>query len=598
MSQLRESVEGVSGANAKVEIEECIDSDVILDPCNLDNSPLSWVINPYVGCAFGCLYCFGRDGSDLTDPDVITLATGVKRSQVTNWGNSDEANTFDTEGRGKGSKILFKKDAEKNFRVSLNSRPFSDQELIAFGTAVDPYQPAELRHGITRSLLEVLDEFEGLHFSITTKSPLILRDIELICRLGRKHKTFINVTLTTLDEVTANSLEIHAPSVQERLELIGRLASTGLTTRVYISPTMPGLNDSVENLEPIFARAVELRAHDVGCMPMMLPGRARKRFFKWLAATHPHLVDWYEQLYVDGATMLPHIENRLLAKTAALRKEHGFPRRCSEEFIAPTRLWRACDWEGGRKKDHFEALYNELRERRKSLVNHPAYEKLVDKATLCTFVEHHVFAVWDFMSLLKTLQAGLTCVTLPWIPKGDPEIRALINEIVAEEESDRCTDGRHLSHFELYLEAMEEIGADMRPIRRFIEMVAAGTPVSEALTASGAPDGAAQFVRTTMSFIDANDLVAVAAAFTFGRENVLPNIFRTVVQAVSEDGGFSASKLVWYLDRHIQLDGVDHAHLARRMLVQLCATDERKWDRAAQAGHASLDAREALWNAL
>jgi hypothetical protein len=361
---------------------------------------------------------------------------------------------------------------------------------------------------------------------------------------------------------------------------------------------MPGLNDSIENLQPIFKQAVELGAHDVGCMPMMLPGRARERFFKWLKAEHPHLVDWYEHLYVDGATMLPHIENRLLAKTTKLRKQHGFPRPCADEFIAPTRLWRACDWEGGRKKDHFEALYNELRGRRTELVNHPLYQRMIDRKSLCTFMEHHVFAVWDFMCLLKTLQAELTCTTIPWVPRGDAEVRALINEIVVEEESDRTSDGRHLSHFEIYIEAMTELGADTGPITRFIELIRKGVAIREALVLAEAPASAAAFVDVTMRTIETRDVVAVAAAFTFGRENVIPNMFRPMVERVSSEGGFTADKLKFYLDRHIQLDGVDHAHLARRMLVSLCEVDGRKWVVATKAGHDSLDARKALWDAV
>ena len=171
-------------------------------------------------------------------------------------------------------------------------------------------------------------------------------------------------------------------------------------------------------------------------------------------------------------------------------------------------------------------------------------------------------------------------------------------EIVVEEESDRTADGRHLSHFEIYLEAMAEIGADTGPITRFVELVRAGVAVREALVRAEAPPGAAAFVSTTMDILERDSVEAVAAAFTFGRENVIPNMFRPMVERVASEEGFQADKLVYYLDRHIQLDGVDHAHLARRMLVQLCETDEAKWAAATDAGRDSLDARAGLWSAI
>ncbi len=215
---------------------------------------------------------------------------------------------------------------------------------------------------------------------------------------------------------------------------------------------------------------------------------------------------------------------------------------------------------------------------------------------LRTFMESHVFAVWDFMSLLKALQASLTCVSAPWIPGKFPESGRMINEIVLGEESD-VYEGRAISHFELYLEAMRQAGANVGPIGAFIDRVREGFSVSRALDESGAPDEAQAFVRSTFSFISQNKPHVTAAAFTHGRENLIPAMFRQIVRDLR--GGFEGLGVFeYYLERHIEVDGDSHGPLALRMLEELCGNDPRKKIEAENAAAQAISARVKLWDAI
>jgi hypothetical protein len=225
-------------------------------------------------------------------------------------------------------------------------------------------------------------------------------------------------------------------------------------------------------------------------------------------------------------------------------------------------------------------MYNLLRRletARAQLAEHNIYRSLEGMDDIRIFMEHHVFAVWDFMSLLKSLQRELTCVEVPWIAVGSPRLRRLINEIVLGEETDEV-DGKPVSHFELYHAAM--------------------TPVSEALHTCGAPVGARAFVGRTFEIIASGKPHMIAAAFTFGREEPIPNMFRTLVGTLQKQQGKGLQTFVTYLDRHIGLDEDHHAPMAVAMLAELCGADDTKWDEAAQAAIAALTARLSLWSTV
>jgi len=153
-----------------------------------------------------------------------------------------------------------------------------------------------------------------------------------------------------------------------------------------------------------------------------------------------------------------------------------------------------------------EELFESIRPLRDRLVRHPLYTSIATARGLQVFMEHHVFAVWDFMTLLKSLQRSLTRVELPWIPTADREARRLVNEIVLAEESDEDGRGGHASHFELYLDAMAQARADVRPIHRFLEAIRGGASIETALESTGVPPSVGNFVRTTWSFVDSGSM--------------------------------------------------------------------------------------------
>ncbi|WP_018350524.1 DUF3050 domain-containing protein [Longispora albida] len=232
---------------------------------------------------------------------------------------------------------------------------------------------------------------------------------------------------------------------------------------------------------------------------------------------------------------------------------------------------------------------------RSNVITHDMYARLKSHEAIVTFMEHHVYAVWDFMSLLKSLQRSLTCVDVPWVPSGPVSSRRLINDIVLVEESDDLGDG-FISHFELYLRGMEEAGADTSVIGSFIDLIRNGTPVTEALTAVAVPEPSAGFVRSTFAFIQESPLHCQAAAFAFGREDLIPEMFQQVVD-VNENTG-KLGLFVDYLRRHIQVDDEEHTPMAMQMLADLCGDDQQKWQDCVEAVTSTLDARTRLWDGI
>jgi hypothetical protein len=248
--------------------------------------------------------------------------------------------------------------------------------------------------------------------------------------------------------------------------------------------------------------------------------------------------------------------------------------------------------------DRVRWLESETDELRQAIAGHRVYSVLRGLPQVRTFMSHHVFAVWDFMSLLKALQARLTCTTLPWEPRGSADTRRFINELVMEEESDQHPRREGFtSHFELYREAMVEAGADTGPIDRFVALVREDVGVGDALARSGAPPACRDFVSTTWGFITDGSLPDVTAAFALGREQLIPQMFAPLQEA--QGGGFTdrVDLFMRYLDRHIQLDSEDHGPLAFGMLGHACGDSSDNWHAARAAAERALRARLALWDA-
>jgi len=245
-----------------------------------------------------------------------------------------------------------------------------------------------------------------------------------------------------------------------------------------------------------------------------------------------------------------------------------------------------------------EKLMESVRPLRRRLVDHPIYHSIDSPEALRCFMESHVFAVWDFMTLLKAMQGRLTCVTLPWTPTSNREARRLINEIVLAEESDEDGEGSYASHFESYLDAMRDAGANIGPITRFVELISAGHSVEHALRASEAPDEARAFVAATWEFVESDSLPAIAAAFTVGREDLIPDLFRGLVEQVTANDPVRYRSFLRYLDRHVSLDGDEHGPMALNLLKAVCGTDPIRWRDAQFAATLALDSRWNLWEGV
>ena len=234
-------------------------------------------------------------------------------------------------GRSGGPRIEVEDGAEWALLRTLRRRDL-EGEPIALGDHTDPYLPApgvavEERLGITRSLLETLTSTEGLTLSLTTRSPLVLRDLDLLTQLDRRHAVTVNVPIPALDPDLVRALEPESPEPEERLRTLAALAAEGLTARLLIRPLAPAINDDAETLEPLLAAAREAGAVDAVAHCLELRGVARSRFLDWLAEEHPRLVARYRGLYGRRGTLRQADKNRTLKEFRRLRLEHGFPRR-------------------------------------------------------------------------------------------------------------------------------------------------------------------------------------------------------------------------------------------------------------------------------
>lgn len=251
------------------------------------------------------------------------------------------------------------------------------------------------------------------------------------------------------------------------------------------------------------------------------------------------------------------------------------------------------DW--GKRNAAVEQLRTTIDSARAEVVKHPIYSRLETLRDVAIFMENHVFAVWDFMSLLKTLQRQLTCVDVPWVPRGSVESRRLINDIVLVEESDEL-GSEFISHFELYVKGMEEAGADTSVINAFLSAISAKPCVRSALIDAAVPAAAAAFVSATWGIIANAPVHCQAAAFAFGREDLIPNMFEQVIKIDNQNGKLATFRD--YLARHIAVDEEEHTPMAMAMLADLCGNDTTKWAECSETVISALQARLDLWDGI
>ena len=246
-----------------------------------------------------------------------------------------------------------------------------------------------------------------------------------------------------------------------------------------------------------------------------------------------------------------------------------------------------------------EQLNEDISLSRKRLLEHPLYTSIKSTEHLQGFMNSHVYAVWDFMSLLKALQQQLTCTTLPWQPVGDTRLRYLINEIVLAEETDEDVNGNRMSHYEMYLDAMQAAGIDTEKVEH---QMGSWTSIDQILqfTRSGnLPQHISQFLQTTFEVIQRGKSHEIAAAFTYGREDLIPEMFTEIISGLNQsEMMIDLSKIKYYFDRHIELDGDEHGPMAHKMVALLCGDDQNKWNEAIAVSQQALESRYKLFSGI
>jgi DNA repair photolyase len=273
-----------------------IEARSVLNRCSSPRMPFTWTINPYRGCEFGCRYCYARYTHEFM---------GLSR-----WEDFEE-------------KIYVKRDAARTLARELTPEHLAGQS-IALGTATDPYQPAERRYRVTRSLLAILAAARGLQLSITTKSDLVTRDVDLLRRIAERSSVQVNLTVTTLNRRLARILEFRAPTPELRLKALRTLRQAGIAAGVTISPILPDITDDPANLEAVIAAA---RAHDAAHLfanVLFLKPSAQQAFFPFLEKHFPGLRKRYAARFARSAFLDAGYKDRISRLITDLKRKHGF----------------------------------------------------------------------------------------------------------------------------------------------------------------------------------------------------------------------------------------------------------------------------------
>lgn len=287
------------------------------------NSPATtgmdfWSINPYVGCAFGCAYCYAR----FTHRYVVERATAAGETSDSLADASSLPPWLAFERR-----IFVKQNAaevlRRRFATSTSAQAVVHGESIVIGTATDPYQPAERLFRVTRSVLEVLATLPGLQIVIITKSPLITRDIDLLQQITSRSRLTVHLSLITLDRDLARRIEPRAPTPESRLRALRRLREADIDTGINIMPVLPGLTDRAEGLAALVRRVAELGATHINCGALRLRASARRRYLPFLAREFPHLASRYSQAYASHHEMDPAYRDGLRRYIKRVCREAG-----------------------------------------------------------------------------------------------------------------------------------------------------------------------------------------------------------------------------------------------------------------------------------
>ena len=256
-----------------------------------------WSINPYVGCAFGCAYCYARYAHRYV-MERSSAASRLDSRLAEDLVAMPPWLAFER-------RVFVKQNAPDVLRRALrqgSERHLSllDGEAIVIGTATDPYQPGERRFRVTRGILEVLADHPGLRIVIITKSPLITRDIDLLVRVARHSRVSIHMSLITLDRELARTLEPRAPTPESRVRALARLTAAGIDAGINCMPVLPGITDDPRQLEALIKRVAEAGATYVGACALRLQSSARQRYMPFIDEHFPHLSERYRRTYASG----------------------------------------------------------------------------------------------------------------------------------------------------------------------------------------------------------------------------------------------------------------------------------------------------------
>ena len=248
---------------------------------------------------------------------------------------------------------------------------------------------------------------------------------------------------------------------------------------------------------------------------------------------------------------------------------------------------------------NIDSIQNKIKDHRNKLLEHKLYSNIETIKDLQVFTENHIYAVWDFMSLLKALQIRLTCTKTPWLPNNNSQTAYLINEIVLAEETDINQVGVRKSHYELYLDAMIDIGAKTEKPVEIINEIANSENIFNAIENINIHPNIKNFLNFTFSVIDEGKPHKIAAIFTFGRENLIPNMFNEILREFEKNvSEGDISKLIYYFERHIELDEDEHGPMALEMVSMLAENDPVKWKEIEDISIEALEKRILLWDAI
>ena len=248
---------------------------------------------------------------------------------------------------------------------------------------------------------------------------------------------------------------------------------------------------------------------------------------------------------------------------------------------------------------NIDSIQNKIKDHQNKLLEHKLYSNIESIKDLQVFTENHIYAVWDFMSLLKALQIRLTCTKTPWLPNNNSQTAYLINEIVLAEETDINQVGVRKSHYELYLDAMIDIGAKTEKPVEIINEIANSENIFNAIENINIHPNIKNFLNFTFSVIDEGKPHKIAAIFTFGRENLIPNMFNEILREFEKNvSEGDISKLIYYFERHIELDEDEHGPMALEMVSMLAENDPDKWKEIEDISIEALEKRILLWDAI